>query len=35
MYGWEKLVLLKHLLETVGNKTAIAEELGVSVRTVH
>ena len=35
MYGWEKLVLLKHLLETVGNKTAIAEQLGVSVRTVH
>lgn len=35
MYGWEKLVLLKHLLETVGNKTAIAEQLGVSVRTAH
>jgi transposase len=35
VYGWEKLVLLKHLLETVGKKTAIAEQLGVSVRTVH
>lgn len=35
MYGWEKLVLLRHLLETEGNKTAIAQRLGVSRRLVH
>lgn len=35
MYGWERLVLLKHLLEEGLKKTAIAERLGVSRRLVH
>ena len=35
MYGWDKLVLLRHLLETEGNKSEIAKRLGVSRRTVH
>lgn len=35
MYRWEKLVLLKHLLEEGLKKTAIAERLGVSRRLVH
>ncbi len=35
MYGWERLVLLKHLLEEGLKKTAIAERLGVSRRVVH
>ena len=35
MYGWEKLVLLKHLLEQGLTKTAIAAQLGVSRRIVH
>ena len=30
MYGWERLVLLKHLLEQGLKKTAIADRLGVS-----
>ena len=32
MYGWERLVLLKHLLEQGLSKTAIARQLGVSRR---
>ncbi len=35
MYGWERFVLLKHLLEEGLRKTAIAERLGVSRRVVH
>lgn len=35
MYGWEKLVLLRHLLEEGVQKTAIAARLGVSRRLVH
>jgi transposase len=35
VYGWEQLVLLKHLLEEGLKKTAIAERLGVSRRLVH
>jgi len=35
VYGWERLVLLKHLLEEGLKKTAIAERLGVSRRVVH
>ena len=35
MYGWERLVLLKHLLEEGLKKTAIAERLGVSRRLVY
>ena len=35
MYGWEKLVLLKHLLEQGLTKTAIAAQLGVSRRIVY
>lgn len=35
MYGWEQLVLLKHLLEQGLKKTAIAERLGVSRRLVY
>lgn len=35
MYGWEKLVLLKHLLEQGLSKTAIAAQVGVSRRTVY
>lgn len=30
MYGWDKLVLLKHLLEQGLSKTAIADQAGVS-----
>jgi transposase len=35
MYGWEKIVLLRHLLDQPLRKTAIAQRLGVSRRTVH
>ena len=35
MYGWERLVLLKHLLEQGLTKTAIAAQLGVSRRIVY
>lgn len=35
MYGWERLVLLKHPLKEGLKKTAIAERLGVSRRLVH
>ena len=35
MYGWDTLVLLKHLLEQGLSKTAIAERLGVSRRVVY
>lgn len=35
MYGWDTLVLLKHLLEEGLSKTAIAERVGVSRRTVY
>lgn len=35
MYGWDTLVLLKHLLEQDLPKTAIAERLGVSRRSVY
>jgi len=35
VYGLEHLVILKHLLEQGLAKTAIAEQLGVSRRTVH
>ncbi len=35
MYGWERLVLLKHLLEQGLKKTAIAARLGVSRRVIH
>lgn len=35
MYGWDTLVLLKHLLDDGLSKTAIAERLGVSRRVVH
>lgn len=35
MYGWERLVLLKHLLEQGVSKTAIAQQLGVSRRVVY
>lgn len=35
MYGWDTLVLLKHLLEQGLNKTAIAARLGISRRLVH
>ena len=34
MYGWDILVLLKHLLEEGLDKTAIAERLGVDRKTV-
>ena len=30
VYGWDTLVLLKHLLDQGLNKTAIAERLGIS-----
>lgn len=35
MYGWERLVLLKHLLEQGLSKAAIARQLGVSRRLVY
>ena len=35
MYGWERLVLLRHLLEQGLTKTAIAAQLGVSRRVVY
>lgn len=35
VYGWERLVLLKHLLEQGLSKTAIAAQLGVSRRVVY
>lgn len=35
MFGWDTLVLLKHLLEEGLSKTAIAERLGVSRRVIH
>lgn len=35
MYGWDTLVLLKHLLDEGLSKAAIAERLGVSRRSVH
>lgn len=34
MYGWERLVLLKHLLDQGLSQTAIARQLGVSRRSV-
>lgn len=35
MYGWERLVLLRHLLEEGLTKTAIAERIGVSRRVIY
>lgn len=35
MYGWEPRVLLRHYLEQGLSKTAIAERLGISRRTLH
>ncbi len=35
MYGWDTLVLLKHLLDEKLSKTAIAQRLGVSRRVVY
>jgi transposase len=35
VYGWDTLVLLKHLLEEGLTKTAIAERLGVSRRVIY
>ena len=35
MYGWEQRVLVKHYLEQGLTKTAIAERVGVSRRTLH
>jgi len=35
VYGWEQLVLLKHLLDQGLTKSAIARQLDVSRRTVH
>ena len=35
MYGWDTLVLLKHLLEQGLKKTTIAERLGISRRLVY
>ena len=35
MYGWDKLVLLKHLLDQQLSKAAIARQLGVSRRIVY
>ena len=35
MYGWEKLVLLRHLIEEKVPKTVIAKRLGVSRRTLY
>lgn len=35
VYGWERLVLLKHLLDQGLSKSAIARQLGVSRRSVY
>lgn len=35
MYGWERLVLLRHLLDEGLTKAAIAERLGVSRRVIY
>lgn len=35
MYGWERLVLFKHLLEQGLTKAAIARQLGVSRRVIY
>ncbi len=35
MIGWERRVLLRHYLEQGMTKTAVAEQVGVSRRTVH
>ena len=35
MFGWERLVLLRHLLDEGLTKTAIAEHLGVSRRVIY
>lgn len=35
MYGWEQSVLVQHYLEQGLSKTAIAEAVGVSRRTLH
>lgn len=35
MYGWDTLVLLKHLLDEGLSKTAVAQRLGVSRRAVY
>jgi len=35
VYGWERLVLLKHLLDHGLSKSAIARQLGVSRRSIH
>ena len=35
MYGWDTLVVLKHLLDEGLSKSAIARRLGVSRRSVH
>ena len=35
MYGWERLVVLKHLLEQGLSKSAIARQLGVSRRLIY
>lgn len=35
VYGWERLVLLRHLLEQGLSKTAIAAQLGVSRRVIY
>ena len=35
MYGWESLVLLRHLLDQGLSKAAVARQLGVSRRTVY
>ena len=35
MYGWDMLVMLRHLLEQGLSKTAIAERLGVSRRVLY
>ena len=35
MYGWDTLVLLRHLLDEGLSKTAIARRLGVSRRVIY
>jgi hypothetical protein len=35
VYGWERLVLFKHLLDHGLSKSAIARQLGVSRRSVY
>ncbi len=35
MYGWDTLVLLRHLLDEGLSKTAVARRLGVSRRVVY